>query len=687
MKKLVLKKTTAQLVQSLHYKLNYAEELNPAQYEAVMHNHGSALVIAGAGTGKTRTLVYRTARLIEDGVHPASIVLLTFTRKSASEMLRRASLLLDGRCDQVRGGTFHSFAQSMLRRYAHHIGFERNFTIADQSDSEDIIALIRSQKGLDSTKRRFPLKGVLHTIASSAINTCRTVSTVVEEDYPKFKDELAEIEDIIRSYHRMKMKNNTMDYDDLLVYLADILYNHPTIAQEIRSTVSHIMVDEYQDTNTLQHRIVQALASEHENVMAVGDDAQSIYSFRGSNFMNIMEFPNSFKECRVIKIEENYRSTKPILTLTNDVIARSSLRYEKTLFTTTKLDGDKPALISADSERTQSEFAVEQILTARENGIKLNDIAVLFRSGFHSFDLEIELTKANIPFVKYGGMKFIETAHIKDILAILKIIVNPRDTIAWNRTLLLLDDVGPKTASLLVSAIEEGKLNITSSEDFKFIQRGKEAVTSLFNFLSQLLQSDNTLATIIGKVCEYYKPLLKNKYDDSDKRWRDIEMLIQISTRYTSIENFLTEIMIDPPIQSIADITPEHNEEEFVTLSTIHSAKGLEWEFVMVINTLDGRFPSAKSVGSVEKLEEERRLFYVALTRAKKYLYLTYPRNIFDRETGTVLAHPTRFLDSIDDDILDRYILTSEKVDEYEQEKLQETQLTLPAYNPNKLDK
>jgi DNA helicase II / ATP-dependent DNA helicase PcrA len=683
MKKLVLKKTTAELVKTAHYNINYAEELNSAQYEAVMHTHGSALVIAGAGTGKTRTLVYRTARLIEDGVHPSSILLLTFTRKSAVEMLRRASILLDGRCEQVRGGTFHSFAQSILRRHAQHIGFERNFTIADQSDAEDIIALLRSQKGLDSTKRRFPLKSVLHSIASSAINTCRTVASVVQEDYPQFVEELTDIEDIIRNYHRMKMKNNTMDYDDLLVYMADILYNHPSLAQEIRSSISHVMVDEYQDTNTLQHRIVRALAGEHENIMAVGDDAQSIYSFRGSNFMNIMEFPESFKDCRIIRIEENYRSTKPILSLTNNVIARSALRYDKTLFTTTKLIGDKPALISADSERTQSEFVVQQILSTRENGVRLNDIAVLFRSGFHSFDLEIELTKANIPFVKYGGMKFIETAHIKDVLAILKVILNPKDTIAWNRVLLLLEDVGPKTASLLISAIEEGKLTISSAEDFKFIQRGKESVTSLFKFLSQLLTNDSTLTTIISKTCEYYRPILKDKYEDSEKRWRDIEMLVQISTRYTSIENFLTEIMIDPPIQSIADITPESSEEEFVTLSTIHSAKGLEWELVFVINTLDGRFPSAKSVGSADKLEEERRLFYVALTRAKKYLYLTYPRNIFDRETGSVLAHPTRFLDGIDDEILDRYILTSENVEE----NPQETDLLLPAHNPDGIDK
>lgn len=660
MKKLVLHKTSASQ-QHKQYKIKYELELNPAQYEAVMHSKGAALVIAGAGTGKTRTLVYRVARLVEEGIPPESLLLLTFTRKSSREMLRRAALLLDGRCEQVSGGTFHSFANQILRRYAPLIGFERNFTILDQSDSEDVINLLRAQKGLDSSKRRFPHKQTIHAMMSSAINRCQKLADVIEIEFGQYVEETEVIENLVRDYHLYKMKNNVMDYDDLLLYIAKLMVDSPQAAADIHRKYKYLMVDEYQDTNALQHQIVCALAGASENVMAVGDDAQSIYSFRGANFENIMRFPESFRSCQVITIEENYRSTQQLLDLSNEIIKRAAYRYEKNLYTTHKFDGEKPALICAQDERMQSDFVVQQVLELRESGIDLGNIAVLFRSGFMSFDLEIELTKANIPFVKFGGMKFIETSHIKDVLAMARILVNPMDMISWMRVLLLLDGVGPRSASLIVEQIQTGKLRLSANPDLAFLSRGRNAVQNLIIFLHGLLQSNQSVGDTLARICEYYRPLLHEKHDDYAKRWKDIEMLLLIAERYETLEKLLADMAIDPPVQSVAELEPESKEEEFLTLSTIHSAKGLEWDSVFLLTALDGRFPSAKSVESVDSLEEERRLMYVACTRAKNRLYISYPMNIYDRETGFVLAHPSRFVEGIGEEILDRFVLAAEE--------------------------
>ncbi len=660
MKKLVLKKRS-DAAGGTNYRLNYEQELNASQYEAVMHQQGAALVIAGAGTGKTRTLIYRVARLVEDGISPEQLLLLTFTRKSSQEMLRRASMLLDGRCERVSGGTFHSFAHSVLRRYSDLVGYARNFGILDQGDAEDAVNFLRASKKLDASKRRFPNKKTFYSIASASVNRCIPVREIVETDYPQFSSETEEIEQLIRDFHGYKIRNNVMDYDDLLLYLAKLLTDDSAAKIDLRRRFKHVMVDEYQDTNSLQHQIVCALAAEHQNVMAVGDDAQSIYSFRGANFENIMRFPESFRSCRIITIEENFRSTKQILDLSNAVISAAAFRYEKTLYSTNKLHGEKPAIVCAREERMQSEFVVQQILELRESGVALKDIAVLFRSGFMSFDLEIELTKANIPFVKYGGLKLLETQHVKDVLALVRVIMNVSDMISWMRVLLMLDGVGQRTAAMIVERLESRQLNLDTEADVQFVPRGREAVADLFAMLRRVRDSRESTADKLSRLCEYYRPILKEKQDDFAKRWKDLEMLCTIAASYDSMESFLSDMALEPPEFSVADLEAEGSEREFLTLSTIHSAKGLEWDTVFVLTVLEGRFPSSRAVESIDSLEEERRLMYVATTRAKNRLFLSYPLNIFDRESGTVLSQPSRFLEAVPDEFVEHYVLAEEE--------------------------
>ncbi|MDX9760167.1 MAG: ATP-dependent helicase, partial [Bacteroidota bacterium] len=422
MKKITLKKTPLTLITSdeSRYRIRYRDELNAAQYEAATVLEGPVLVVAGAGTGKTRTLTYRVARLIESGVPPESVLLLTFTRKAAREMLRRAALLLDERTERVSGGTFHSFANMVLRQHAAEIGYAVNFTILDQGDSEDVINMLRTRLGLSEKKKRFPKKQTVQRIYSMSVNTLTPLDIIVARDYPQFVEQTDDIEQLARAYVGYKRANNIMDYDDLLVNLVTLLEQKEEIRRRLGERYRYIMVDEYQDTNRLQARIVRQLAAMHNNVMAVGDDAQSIYSFRGANFRNIMDFPKDYDNCRIITLEENYRSTQPVLDFTNEIIRMAAEKYSKTLFTSRR-EGMTPSLIAMEGENTQSRYIAQQVLELREEGVPLKEISVLFRAGYHSFDLEIELARYNIPYVKYGGLKLMETAHIKDMLAYLRV--------------------------------------------------------------------------------------------------------------------------------------------------------------------------------------------------------------------------------------------------------------------------
>ena len=571
-------------------------------------------------------------------------------------MMNRASALLDNRCKKIIGGTFHSFANLNIRKYAKMIGLDPSFTILDQADSEDVINLIRSQAGFDSKQKRFPNKQTLAKVYSLSVNTFRKIDDIICEEYPHFMDYIDKILEIQKIFTQYKKKNNLLDYDDLLIYFKDFLLENGHGAKSLLSSIKFVMVDEYQDTNKLQADIIKGLTLYNNNIMVVGDDSQSIYSFRGASFKNIMEFPQIFKNVKIILLEENYRSVQPILNFTNQIIKSAKEKYDKILYSK-RVDGELPNIIAASTENLQSKFIIEKILELREESVPLNDIAVLFRSSFFSFDLEIELNKANIPFQKFGGMKFIEAAHIKDILSFLRISANPKDIISWFRVLLLHEGIGPKTAQKILNDLATAKLTLTADLDSSLPLFQKKNIIKLFQLLYKI-NTDNTLPSEkLQTVLNYYYPIFKEKYDDFNKRKKDLDIFQNITENYRSLDKFLSDMAIEPIIDSVVDIAGQSKDDEFVTLSTIHSAKGLEWHSVFIINAVEGFFPSSRSSDKSETLEEERRLMYVASTRAKQNLFILYPMNMFDRESGKTLSKPSRFIADIKNDLVEGWLL------------------------------
>ena len=644
-------------------KIDYEKTLNPRQAEAVLHGDGPLLVVAGAGTGKTRTLIYRVARLVELGHPPPSILLLTFTRRASEEMLRRAALLLDRRCEKVAGGTFHSFANTLLRRHAIAAGFGENFTILDRADSHDLVGLIRQEVHAVNKAVRFPRKETLADLFSRAVNREEDVATAVEKEAPHFLYCLGEILAISRMYETTKRERNLMDYDDLLVHLAALLRENEAIRRTVSETYRHVLVDEYQDTNRIQAEILRLLATAHDNVMAVGDDSQSIYSFRGASFRNIMDFPSDFPGAKVVFLEENYRSRQPILDLTNEIIAGAAEKYPKRLFTS-RAGGEKAALLSAPNERMQSVFVADRILELHEEqGIPLSEIAVLFRAAYLSFDLEVELAKRRIPYRKYGGFKFLETAHVKDVIAHLRLIDNPRDDLSLSRALMLVPGIGRKvSADLSRRACQEASL-LPVLSSLRSRKRSEEAAR-LAKLLSELggerpgpAFAAAPVTEMMARVIAYYRPLLEARFDDYPRRLKDLDHLESLCARHRSLSEFLSEITLEPPQASVGDIAAPEGEEDTLTLSTIHSAKGLEWKAVFILWVLDGKLPLSRAAENEEEMEEERRLLYVAATRARDLLVMTYPVNIYERAAGTVLSKPSRFVEEIPAGILPRFAL------------------------------
>jgi DNA helicase-2/ATP-dependent DNA helicase PcrA len=636
------------------FQIPYEAQLNASQLEAVMATEGPMLVIAGAGSGKTRTLTYRVARLVEGGVAPSSILLLTFTRKASQQMLQRATQLLDRRCENVAGGTFHSFGNLILRKYAAALGISSNFAIFDRVDAEALISLLRKEITAAAKSRSLPRKHTLANIYSRAVNKMIPIDDVVYDDYPHLTDELEAINSIFYSYKRYKSENNFFDFDDLLIYLRQLLKDHPDIRNRIASSYRYVMVDEYQDTNKIQAEILYLLTGDNNNIMVVGDDSQSIYAFRGANFRNIMKFPEMFPGTRIIALEENYRSVQPILNLTNIIIEQAKEKYSKNLFTR-KSGGSVPILVEAQHENDQSLFIVEKIQQLGRQGIELNQIAVLFRAGYHSFDLEIELSRSQLPFIKVGGFKFVESAHIKDVLAHLRVIASPHDRISWYRILLLIEKIGPVTAQKIYDAItgEAAGYNGLLTSNSKTV--ANEGLKHLKDLFAAIDSSSMPLDKIGEAIIKYYLPILKERYDDHPKRAKDLEQLLAIMERYHNLEQFLTDMALEPPNTAMGDtFTTETPAEDRLVLSTIHSAKGLEWHTVFIIWALDGRFPSAHSLNKDEDLEEELRLMYVAATRARENLYFTYPNQVYDRSLGIVLNSPSRFIDMMSDSILEK---------------------------------
>jgi len=628
----------------------WEEDLNEAQRAAVEHTEGPLLVIAGAGSGKTRTLTHRVARLVSAGVPPAAILLLTFTRKASQEMLQRASRLLDDRCERVSGGTFHSFANLKLRQYASCVGLSPDFAILDRSDAEDLIGLIRKEAD-GPPGRPLPRKNTLADIFSRAVNKVLPIEEVVFADYPHFSELTETLVAMFGEYARRKREHHFLDYDDLLVCFQRLLQEVPEVRRRISSGHRYIMVDEYQDTNKIQAQILYLLTDATRNIMVVGDDSQSIYAFRGANFRNIMEFPALFPDARIIGLEENYRSTQPILDLTNIVIERAREKYSKHLFTR-KGGGSLPQMIETEDENTQSRWVVERIADLRSRGVRLREIAVLFRAGFHSFDLEIELAREGIPFIKVGGFKFTESAHIKDTLAHLRVVANPYDRISWYRILQLVEKVGPRGAQRIYESIVQAKAGL----DGLFLLKMKNPEIERLKALYRAIDAAAMPVVEMGAaVVQYYLPILKRSFDDHPRRSKDLEQLLGIMERYGRLEPFLTDMALEPPnISAENRLYAERDDEDRLVLSTIHSAKGLEWHTAFVIWALDGRFPSLHAQASEEDMEEELRLMYVAATRAREGLVFTYPRQVYDRSLGIILNRPSRFIDMIPEEILEK---------------------------------
>jgi len=634
------------------FRIPYGAALNPAQLEAVTHTDGPLLVIAGAGSGKTRTLTYRAAYLVEKGVSPTTILLLTFTRKASQEMLRRAARILDDRCEKIAGGTFHAFANSMLRRYASHIGLDPAFGILDRSDSENLIGLLRKEMQPATKHRSFPRKKTLADIFSRAVNKGLALEEIINNDYPHFESHLETIGLLHQTFDIRKREHHFLDYDDLLIYLRRLLADYPQVRDRISASYRYIMVDEYQDTNTMQAEILYLLTNLNKNIMVVGDDAQSIYAFRGANFRNIIDFPKMFPGTRIVSLEENYRSIQPILNLTNVIIDRAREKFTKNLFSR-KTGGQTPVIVNAEDEYSQSRFVVDEIKSLQQQGLDLNKIAVLFRASFHSFDLEIELSREGLAFVKMGGFKFVESAHIKDVLAHMRVVANAYDRISWYRILLLIEKVGPKTAQRIFEATldeQSGYTGLLSAKigRIKGLERLKQLISSLDTHPMSVSEMGET-------IIDYYTPILKATYDDHPRRAKDLEHLLGIMERYKSLDQFLTDMALEPPNTSFENsLYADRSGSDQLILSTIHSAKGLEWDAVFVIWALDGRFPSVHALHKEAELEEELRLMYVAATRAKEKLFFLYPNNVYDKSTGLILNRPSRYLDNIPDDILEK---------------------------------
>lgn len=657
MENIVTKKYTLKKISTppKSYKIDYENELNQAQLEAVLHKDGPLLIIAGAGSGKTRTLTYKVARLIEDGVSPENILLLTFTRRAAREMISRAENILGAGLGKITGGTFHSFANMILRRYARFADLKNNFTVIDRSDAEDVVNHIRG-KIIDKKEKRFPKKSTILDIYSKTINKDIPLDAIVKKEYKQFEHCTEKLIEIANSYNNYKKERSMLDYDDLLLYLKALLMSNEEVRKQISLKYKYVLIDEYQDTNSIQAQIVRLIASEHNNVTAVGDDSQSIYSFRGANFKNILEFPNLYEGCKIVTLEQNYRSSQNILDFANKILEQAKEKYSKELFSTIQ-SSEKPAIICCENTHAEGEFVVQRILEfCNEDGLSLDDIAVLSRSASLMFDVETQLVKQKIPYRKIGGLKFTETAHVKDITAYLRIILNPYDEISLNRILLLQKGIGVSTINKLLPALTiQGSKATADMLPVKPSQRA-----DLDNLLTLLSEARNQIAdpkVVTEKVLAYYEPILMEHYDDASKRLKDFDHILYLSSKYLNLEDFLSDMALEPPDSSITDTEEGAVMDECLTLSTIHGAKGTEYKAVFVIGAVDGRFPSMYSFNSPEELDEELRLFYVAVTRAKTYLYVSYPIDMFDRATGMVLSKPSRFTENISPEILERWEL------------------------------
>lgn len=638
--------------------IDYREALNDEQRAVVMAGRGPKLVIAGAGSGKTRTVTYRVARLIEAGVSPGRILLVTFTNRAAREMLQRVEALVRTDVRRIWGGTFHSIGNRLLRRHATSLGYGNNFTILDAEDSSDLIDLCIDEAAIDTKARRFPKGEVLREMFSFATNTDAPLEQVIAARYPNFELLTAQIRRVDTLYQGRKLERNAMDYDDLLVNWKRLLLEKPEIAAVYQDQFQHILVDEYQDTNALQSEIVDLLAEKHRGLMVVGDDAQSIFGWRGANFANIYQFRDRYPEAEVFRLESNYRSTPEIIMLANASIANNRRQFPKNLQAMRPSRNFAPALIPARDADQQAAFVAARILELRDEGVPLSEIAVLYRAHYHAMELQLELTRRGIPYEVRSGVRFFEQAHIKDVTSYLRLLVNPRDELAWKRVLKLIPRIGQATAGRIWErlAVAEAPLALVRADELiDNLPRGAAAGWREFAALLTALMAPETIdspARQIELILGHgYGEYLRANFENAESREEDLRQLATFAIRFESTEAFLSELSLvnterfSPPGGTVGeDVVMGGEEDERVALSSIHQAKGLEWQAVFILWVADGRLPAARSLREPEGEEEERRLFYVALTRARDELYVCYPMVESDRSRQTILHRPSRFV-------------------------------------------
>jgi DNA helicase-2/ATP-dependent DNA helicase PcrA len=654
---------------SIH--VDYTAELNEQQLAAVTASPGPILVIAGAGSGKTRTLTYRVAYLLENGIDPRNILLLTFTNKAAREMLDRVANLLPVDASGLWGGTFHSVGNRILRRHGSALDYSSGFTIMDREDQKDLIDTVVASAGIDPKEIRFPKGDVLAEIFSFVVNTEKPLEELLAEKFPYFLPLLDKIQDVHERYEKKKKATNSMDFDDLLEKTLTMFQQHERIAELYRRQFQFILVDEYQDTNKIQADLVDLLARDHRNVMVVGDDAQSIYSWRGANFQNILEFPKRYPDAQVFKIEMNYRSVPEILEVANAAIAANVQQFRKHLSATRESKALKPALVALNNGAEQAQFVAQRILELRDENVDLNDIAVLYRAHYHAVELQLELSRRGIPYQITSGIRFFEQAHIKDVSSFIRFVANPRDEVAFNRMVKLLPGIGNRTAENLWRAWErglvvagigdpgeekapasDGVIAAGYSERLQAMNvpaKSKKLWAQLAHTLDEIAPGGqpNSPAEMITSIVEaIYDNYAKVNFTNYELRREDLDQLAVFARQFKDVHEFLSQLALITNVD--AEATPAQGaDKEAVNLSTVHQAKGLEFHAVFVIWLTDGMFPSSRSLNTGDALEEERRLFYVAVTRARDELYLTYPQMRLSGGYGDVFQRPSRFLQEI----------------------------------------
>lgn len=659
------KRYTIKRNDAVQFRINYEKELDAQQYEVVTAPNGPTLVIAGAGSGKTRAVTYRVARLIESGVSPDRILLVTFTNKAAREMLGRVDMLVKTDVKRIWGGTFHSIGNRILRKSAETINYRPNFTILDTEDAKDVMEAALEESGVDTKNKRFPKPALLQELHSLSVNKDQPLREIVATAFGDLVPLIDQIEKVLAIYARRKHAANLMDYDDLLSNWKRAMQESPDVLQQWANHFQHVLVDEYQDTNKIQADIVDLIGSIHRNVMVVGDDAQSIYGWRGANFENIYGFTERYPEARTLRLENNYRSRPEILALANASIAGNTRQFPKHLHATRPGAGEKPALVPLATVDEQAAFACSRILELHDQGWPLADIAVLYRSHWHSLEMQLELTRRGIPYSIRSGARFFEQAHIKDLIAHLRIVVNPKDESSWKRVLKLVPSVGRQTANMIWQrvAASDDPIAMIARPDFSARPRAADAWNAFISMMLQLKSSENFNkpgAQIELVLASGYTEHLRNAYENADSRIEDLQQLANYAARFEDTEAFLSDLSLigserfgvpDGPVGE--DVLEPEDENDRIVLTSIHQAKGLEWKAVFIIWAADGKFPSARTLRDPMAVEEERRLFYVGVTRAKDELYVCYPLMDNDYTRMSVIQRPSRFITEIPQELFE----------------------------------